>query len=73
MEVNIVSLGAKSRRMHSRIPISFEKCPEFVIGRNRDAQLMILDVNVSRKHCSIKFAQDSGFTIWDNKVRPVFP
>ena len=42
---------------------------EFVLGRNRDAQCMILDVNVSRRHASLKYSSsDRSWTITDNKV-----
>jgi len=40
---------------------------EFVLGRNREAQCMILDVNVSRRHASLKYVSGQGLEITDNK------
>ena len=67
----IVSIGKlsknKSKVRNSVLELdSNEK--EFVLGRNREAQCMILDVNVSRRHASLKYLSGQGWTITDNKV-----
>ena len=42
---------------------------EYNLGRNHNAQCMILDVNVSRRHATIKFDSSRGWTIMDKKVK----
>ena len=71
MKAKLISLGSKSKRMiKDRIlNIDSDLDKEYVLGRNRDAQCMILDVNVSRRHASVKFDSSRGWTVTDNKVR----
>jgi pSer/pThr/pTyr-binding forkhead associated (FHA) protein len=68
MEANIVSLGKLSKRLKERTYTINSTEKEFVLGRNREAQCVILDVNVSRRHASIKYSSISGWLITDNKV-----
>ena len=71
MKAKLINLGSKSKKLIKdhilNIDSNLDK--EFVLGRNRNAQCMILDVNVSRKHASVKFDSSRGWTIMDNKVR----
>ena len=71
MKAKLINLGSKSKRMvKDRIlNIDSDVDKEYVLGRNRDAQCMILDVNVSRRHASFKFDSSRGWTVTDNKVR----
>ena len=62
----IVGIGKLSRKYKLHELDSNEK--EFVLGRNREAQCMILDVNVSRRHASLKYLSGQGWEITDNKV-----
>ena len=71
MKAKLINLGSKSKRIvKDRIlNIDSDVDKEYVLGRNRDAQCMILDVNVSRRHASVKFDSSRGWTVTDNKVR----
>ena len=74
MKAKLISLGSKSKRMiKDRIlNIDSDLDKEYVLGRNREAQCMILDVNVSRRHASVKFDTSRGWTVTDNKVRNLY-
>ena len=42
---------------------------EFTIGRHQDANCLIKDVNISRRHAHFKFEMESNcWTVMDNKV-----
>ena len=67
-EAKLISVGKAAKRLKERILSLNSDQKEFVLGRNREAQCMILDVNVSRRHAALKF--DNSKQIWtiiDNK------
>ena len=75
MEANkatLSSLGKSSNKLKQRF-LSLD-VSEFVLGRSREANCMILDVNVSRRHASFKFDSNGSFwTVTDNKVGQFSP
>lgn len=66
-EVKLISIGKLAKRLKNRTLSLNRNDKEFVLGRNRDAQCMILDVNVSRRHASFKYVGEY-WTVTDNKV-----
>ena len=63
----VISIGKMSKRLKHPL-LEFDSSEkEFVLGRNREAQCMILDVNVSRRHASLKHLSGQGWSITDNK------
>ena len=66
MKAKLVAYGIKSKKLKKRFFELDPEAPEFVLGRSRDAECMILDVAVSRKHAIIKFSEE--WKITDNKV-----
>ena len=64
----IICIGKMSKRLgHLLFELNSNE-KEFVLGRNQGAQCMILDVNVSRRHASLKHLSGQGWSITDNKV-----
>ena len=64
----VISIGKMSKRLKHPLLEFDSNEKEFVLGRNREAQCMILDVNVSRRHASLKHLSGQGWSITDNKV-----
>ena len=65
---SLVSTGKLSKKLKCRrFQLSSDQ-KEFTFGRCLEAQCIILDVNVSRKHAGIKFIQNQ-WRITDNKVQ----
>ena len=63
----IICIGKMSKRLgHLLFELNSNE-KEFVLGRNQGAQCMILDVNVSRGHASLKHLSGQGWSITDNK------
>ena len=63
----IICIGKMSKRLgHLLLELNSNE-KEFVLGRNQGAQCMILDVNVSRRHASLKHVSGQGWSITDNK------
>lgn len=70
MKAKLIAYGKKAKTLKKRFFELDPEVPEFVFGRSRDAQCMVLDVNVSRKHAFIKFSKEcKEWNITDNKVR----
>jgi pSer/pThr/pTyr-binding forkhead associated (FHA) protein len=43
--------------------------PQFVIGRDAEADAILLDINISRKHATLRFDRENNrWTITDHKV-----
>ena len=73
MKATLTFVGKLSNKVNQRLYEVSSDGGEFVIGRLREAQCMILDPNVSRRHASVKFDGKSGnWTVTDNKVRKLF-
>ena len=73
MKATLTFIGKLSNKVNQRLYEVSSDGGEFVIGRLREAQCMILDPNVSRRHASVKFDGKSGnWTVTDNKVRKSF-
>ena len=68
----VISIGKMSKRLKHQLLEFDSNEKEFVLGRNREAQCMILDVNVSRRHASLKHLSGQGWSITDNKVITCF-
>ena len=69
MKATLTFIGKLSNKVNQRLYEVSSDGGEFVIGRLREAQCMILDPNVSRRHASVKFDGKSGnWTVTDNKV-----
>ena len=68
----VISIGKMSKRLKHQLLEFDSNEKEFVLGRNREAQCMILDVNVSRRHASLKHLSGQGWSITDNKVKFVY-
>ena len=68
----VISIGKMSKRLKHPLLEFDSNEKEFVLGRNREAQCMILDVNVSRRHASLKHLSGQGWSITDNKVITCF-
>ena len=71
MKAKLINLGSKSKKMfkHHMLHIDSNIEKEYNLGRSRNAQCMILDENVSRRHATIKFDSTQGWTILDKKVK----
>ena len=67
-KATLTSIGKLSKRLKHPLLELDSSVKEFVLGRNREAQCMILDVAVSRRHASLKYLTGQGWTITDNKV-----
>ena len=63
----VISIGKMSKRLKHPLLEFDSNEKEFVLGRNREAQCMFLDVNVSRRHASLKHLSGQGWSITDNK------
>ena len=70
MKATLKAFGKSAKRLKKRIFELDPANPEFVFGRSREAQCMILDVNVSRQHAILKFTNQ--WNVVDNKVKLIW-
>ena len=68
MKATLKALGKSAKKLKKRTFELDPDMPDFIFGRSREAQCMILDVNVSRQHAILKFTDQ--WNVVDNKVRP---
>ena len=71
MKATLKAFGKSAKRLKKRIFELDPENPEFVFGRSREAQCMILDVNVSRQHAILKFTNQC-WNVVDNKVELIW-
>ena len=69
MEARLVGIGVTAaNEKHAELLLGIHEKDEFIIGRSIDANCLIRDVNISRKHAQLKFDKGNNtWTITDNK------
>lgn len=68
MKASLSCLGKLSKRLKDRVIGVSSENGIFTIGRNQDAEYVIRDPNVSRRHVSISYNTNSGWNVKDNSV-----